>query len=66
MATKNKVTVSVQPAPPRPSTAERRAAHSEMLSTKQAQLKAEAAERRRNRVPDADPPAPPARRPRPR
>jgi len=67
MAAKNKVTVSVQPAPPRPSTAERRAAHSEMLSTKQAQLKAEAAERRRNRALDAaDPPAPRAKRPRPR
>lgn len=49
MAAKNKVTVSVQRTAPRPSSAERRAAQIATLSTKQAELKAEAAERRRKR-----------------
>ena len=50
MATKHKVTVSVQPAKHRPTSAERRAAQVEMLSTKQAELKREAAERRAKRA----------------
>lgn len=45
MAVKRKVTVSVQPINRRPSSAERRAAQVASLSTKQAQLKQEAAER---------------------
>jgi hypothetical protein len=59
MAAKNKVTVSVQPAKHRPTSAERRAAHTEMIATKQADLKREAAERRAKRaLQDGD--APPA------
>lgn len=50
MAAKNKVTVSVQPATARLSTAERRAAQIAALSTHQAKLKQEAADRRRTRV----------------
>jgi hypothetical protein len=50
MAAKHKVTVSVQPAKHRPTTAERRAAQVEMISGKQAELKREAAERRAKRV----------------
>jgi hypothetical protein len=50
MAAKHKVTVSVQPAKHRPTTAERRAAQVEMISTKQAELKREAAERRAKRA----------------
>ncbi len=49
MATKNKVTVSVQPTNNRPSSAERRAAQVALLSGKQAELKQEAAERRAQR-----------------
>ncbi len=49
MATKHKVTVSVQPTARRPSSAERRAAQIASLSTKQAELKQEAADRRRQR-----------------
>lgn len=55
MAAKHKVTVSVQPAKHRPTSAERRAAQMEMVSTKQADLKREAAERRAKRaLADAD------------
>jgi hypothetical protein len=50
MAAKHKVTVSVQPAKHRPTSAERRAAQIEMVSTKQADLKREAAERRAKRA----------------
>jgi hypothetical protein len=50
MAPKNKVTVSVQATAPRPTTAERRAAQIAALSTHQAKLKQEAAERRRTRI----------------
>jgi hypothetical protein len=50
MAAKHKVTVSVQPAKHRPTPAERRAAQAEMISTKQADLKREAAERRAKRA----------------
>jgi hypothetical protein len=49
MGAKNKLSVSVRPTTPRPSAAERRAAQIAMLSTKQAELKHEAAERRRTR-----------------
>ncbi|HEY5319145.1 MAG TPA: hypothetical protein VIJ20_14240 [Solirubrobacteraceae bacterium] len=47
---KSKVTVSVQPANHRPTTAERRAAQVEMIAGKQAELKREAAERRAKRA----------------
>jgi len=50
MAARNKVTVSVQATTVRPSTAERRAAQIAALSTHQAKLKQEAAERRRKRT----------------
>ncbi|MDQ6804229.1 MAG: hypothetical protein M3065_04545 [Actinomycetota bacterium] len=50
MAAKSKMTVSVQPAKHRPTTAERRAAQVEMISGKQAELKREAAERRAKRA----------------
>ncbi len=50
MASKNKVTVSVRPTNARPTTAERRAAQFAALSTHQAKLKQEAAERRRTRI----------------
>ena len=50
MAARHKVTVSVQPAKHRPTSAERRAAQVEMVSTKQADLKREAAERRAQRA----------------
>ena len=46
MAAKPKVTVSVQPTNHRPTTAERRAAQIASLSTRQAELKLEAADRR--------------------
>ena len=46
MAVKQKVTVSVQPTTRRPSSAERRPAHIATVSTQQAELKREAAERR--------------------
>jgi hypothetical protein len=49
MATKNKVTTSQRPQAQRPSPAERRAAQTETLSRKQAELKQEAAERRKAR-----------------
>jgi hypothetical protein len=59
MAAKHKVTLSVQPTNPRPSTAERRAAEFASLAGKQADLKQDAAERRAKRA--ADPPASAAR-----
>lgn len=46
MAVKHKVTVSTQPTNARPTSAERRAAQIASLSTKQAELKQEAADRR--------------------
>ncbi len=53
MAPKNKVVVSVQPTTRRPTSAERRAAQAETLSTHQAKLKQEAADRRLARVDDS-------------
>lgn len=50
MAPRSKVNVSVQPPKHRPTSAERRAAQVEMVSTKQAELKREAAERRAKRA----------------
>jgi hypothetical protein len=50
MAVQKKVTVSMQPMSRRPSSAERRAAHIATVSTEQAELKHEAAERRANRA----------------
>jgi hypothetical protein len=50
MAANKKLTVSVGPPAQRLSGAERRAAQIELLSTKQAQLKQEAAERRSERA----------------
>lgn len=50
MATKNKVTLSVDQPKHALTSAERRAARVKMISTKQAELKAEAAERRAQRV----------------
>jgi hypothetical protein len=52
MASKNKVTVSRQPTTTRPTTAERRAAQIAALSTHQAKLKQEAADRRRKHIDD--------------
>ena len=49
MAAKHKITVSTQPTTGRSTTAERRAAQIASLSTKQAELKHEAAERRAQR-----------------
>ncbi len=46
MAAKHKMTVSVRPTNHRPSAAERRAAQIASLSTRQAELKQEAADRR--------------------
>lgn len=50
MRTKHKVTVSTQPTSQRPSTAERRAASIALLSTQQAELKQDAADRRAERA----------------
>jgi hypothetical protein len=50
MAANHKMTVSMQPTNRRPSTAERRAAQIASLSTRQAELKQEAAERRAARA----------------
>ncbi len=61
MAAKHKVTVSVQPTNRWPSSAERRAAEIATLSTKQAELKQEAAQRRAERA-NQSPPAAPTRR----
>jgi hypothetical protein len=57
MAVKQKVTVSMQPMARRPSSAERRAAHIATVSTEQAELKHEAAERRATRAMKSNPPA---------
>ncbi len=59
MAAKNKVTVSTQPANRRPTSAERHAAQIASLSTKQAELKQEAAQRRAERANQTPPAAPP-------
>ena len=59
MARKPKVTVTVQPTTRRPSSAERRAAHFATVSTQQAELKREAAERRAKRAMNSNAPAPP-------
>jgi hypothetical protein len=53
MAPRNTVTVSVQPTTRRPTSAERRAAQIATLSTHQAKLKQEAADRRQARLDDA-------------
>jgi hypothetical protein len=61
MAVRQKVTVSMQPTARRPTSAERRAAQIATISTKQAELKREAAERRAKRAcveVDAGPSAP--------
>jgi len=50
MAAKNKVTVSMKPTNQWPSSAQRRAAQIAAVSTKQAELKREAAERRAKRA----------------
>lgn len=62
MAAKHKVTVSVQPTNHRPSSAERRAAQVASLSTQQAELKQEAAERRAKRASQSPPAVPAPRR----
>ena len=59
---KKKVTVSLHPKGHRPSSAERRAAQIEMVSSKQAELKREAAERRLTRAARGDTSAPTAPR----
>jgi hypothetical protein len=60
MAAKHKVTVTVQPTDRRLTSAERRAAQIASLSTKQAELKQEAADRRAKRAKQdaAAPPTP--------
>jgi hypothetical protein len=50
MAAKHKITVSTQPTSRRPSSAERHAAEIAWLSTEQAELKREAADRRAERA----------------
>ncbi len=62
MAAKHKVTVSVQPTNRWPSSAERRAAQVASLSTRQAELKQEAAERRAERANQTAPAAATPRR----
>jgi hypothetical protein len=62
MAAKHKVTVSTAPTAPRGSTAERRAAQIALLSTKQAELKQEAADRRAKRASEPAPAASPPRK----
>ena len=57
MAVKQKVTVSVQPTTRRPSSAERRAAQIALVSTQQAELKREAAERRAKHALNSNAPA---------
>jgi hypothetical protein len=59
MTIQQKVTLSMQPMPRRPSSAERRAAHIATVSTEQAELKHEAAERRANRAKNSNAPAAP-------
>jgi hypothetical protein len=62
MAARHKVTVSTQPTNRRPSSAERHAAQMASLSTKQAELKQEAAERRAERAKrDAPAESPPSK-----
>jgi hypothetical protein len=56
MAAKNPVTVSVSPTRHRPSSAERRAAQIATISTQQADLKREAAERAAKRALSTDAP----------
>jgi hypothetical protein len=58
MAAKHKVTVSTQPTTHRPSTAQRRAAQVASLSTQQAELKQQAADRRAQRAKQAAAAAP--------
>ena len=60
MAARPKVTVSMQPTNHRPTTAERRAAQVASLSTRQAELKQEAAERRGAAKRASDAPAAPS------
>ncbi len=62
MAAKRKVTVTVQPAKHRPTSAERRQAQMEAVAGKQAVLKAEAAERRKAAAARAVEPTPPKKR----
>ncbi|MEA2314325.1 MAG: hypothetical protein QOI03_1017 [Solirubrobacteraceae bacterium] len=50
MAAKRKMTVSTQPTNPRPTSAQRRATEIASLSTRQAELKQEAADRRAARA----------------
>jgi hypothetical protein len=57
MAAKNKVTVSVRPTKQRSSSAQLRAAHIAAFSTRQAELKREAAERRAKRAMNGNAPA---------
>jgi hypothetical protein len=57
MAAKKKMTVSIKPPNYRPSSAERRAAHLASISTKQADLKREAAERAAKRALSTNTPA---------
>jgi hypothetical protein len=61
MASKPKVTVSMQPTNHRPTTAERRALQIAALATRQAELKQEAAERRAQRAAQSTPDAVSAR-----
>ena len=58
MAAKRKMTVSNQPTHPRPTSAQRRAAEIASLSTRQAELKQEAADRRAARAETGDGPTP--------
>jgi hypothetical protein len=62
MAAKHKITVSSQPTNHRPSSAERRAAEIASLSTRQGELKREAAERRAQRANKSVPAPPPGPR----
>ncbi len=57
MTDQQKVTVPVPPTTRRPSSAQRLAAHAASISTKQAELKREAAERRAKRASDINAPA---------
>jgi hypothetical protein len=57
MAAENNMTVSVKPTNQRPSTAQRRAAQIAAISTKQAELKREAAERAAKRALSTNAPA---------
>jgi hypothetical protein len=57
MAAKQRVTVSAQPTTLRPNSAQRRAAEFAAVSTKQAELKHEAAERRAKRALNGEDPS---------